>query len=186
MSTSLTSTQFCALMQALWNLDSTINHLQTFLCRFYNFTKPGPRTELTRRSGLWHRTLCVCFLNWQAMLMKAGRLIWQKVFLVNIAWIHTVHVLVCCPTNMILVWLGGVCHGKDNCLHVFVILLSAAGVVIRFPLSTNSSSMRHIVLCWQQLCSQRGNFCPQGECNYAADHSPSSHRDEANEEEETG
>lgn len=132
--------------------------------------------------------LYACFLDWQAMLTKAGRLTQQKVFLVNIAWIHRAHILLCCPTNMILVWLGGICHGKDNCLHVLAILFSADRVVIRFPLSTNSSNMRHIVFlvfCWQKLYSQWGKLWPQGECNYAADCSPSSHRDEANEEEET-
>lgn len=138
MSTSLKSTQLCALMWALWNSDSTINHVRTFSCRFYNFTKPGPHIELMHWSGLWHRTVYFCVLDWQAMFMKAGRLIWQEVLLANIAWIHTVHILLCCPTNMILVLFGGICHKKCNCLHVFAILFSVEGVVIRFPLRTNS------------------------------------------------
>lgn len=138
-------------------------------------------------SGLWHRTLYVYFLDWQAMLPKAGRLIWQKVFLVNIAWIHTVHILLCCSTNVILVRLGGICHGKDNCRYVFVIIFSAEGVVIRFSLIQTLQiwGIFFPVFSWQKLCSQWEKFCPQGECNYAADCSPSSCRDGANEEEET-
>lgn len=123
----------------------------------------------------WHRPF-VCFPDQQAMLMEAGTLIGHRVFLVNMGWIHVVHVLLCCPANEILGRLGGICREKDNCLHVFVILFSAERAVITFALSTNSSNTRHIVFCWQKLCSQRGKFCPQGKCSYAGDCSPSSGR----------
>lgn len=129
-------------------------------------------------SGLWHRPFG-CFLDQQARLVEAGTLIGYKIFLVNMAWIHIVHILLCCPANVIPAWIGGICHGKDNCLHVFVILFSTEGAVITSALRTNSSNTRHIVFwffCWQKLCSQREKFCLRGKCSYAGDCSPSSGR----------
>lgn len=97
------------------------------------------------------------------MLTKAGTLIGHKVFLVNMAWIHTVHT-VNCPANVILARLGGICRGKDNCLHVFVILSSAEGGVITFALSTNSSNTMHVVFWFsagKSSAARRGNSAPK-------------------------
>lgn len=76
---------------------------------------------------------------------------------------------------------------KDNCLHVFVILFSAEGVVIRFPLSTNSSNMRHIVFWFSpgRITVPTGENSAPKESATMQQTSPSSHKDEANEKEET-
>lgn len=78
-----------------------------------------------------------------------------------------VHILNC-PANGILACLGGICHGKDNCLHVFVILFSAEGAVITFALSTNSSNTRHIVFRFsagKSSAPSGGNSAPKESAN---------------------